>query len=199
MVSTPIQTIKFSQFNPGGDLAPGESTAGLLSSANALFNNPAPLLAPGNTASRPAVTSAIYYRLRFNTDLQAYEYYSPVAAGWIQIQNSGSPALSWFAVSGTSALAVVEAGYVTQSSSQTTITLPAIAPLGSSVSVRGLGAGGWILQANAGQSIMIDGQLSSFGGGLISAGANDTVDVNCIVVNTVWQVYTTISSGLTTF
>lgn len=83
-----VDTIKFSQFVNAGDLEPNQLTAGLESGTNALFNNPFPLLPPGGTSARPPVDPSMYYRLRFNTDLQSYEYYSPIALGWIQLQDS---------------------------------------------------------------------------------------------------------------
>lgn len=83
-----VDTIKFSQMNAGGDLAPGDSTPGLLGDGNALFTNPAPNLSPGNTANRPAINPIMYNRLRFNTDLNVFEYYSNVTSMWTQIPGS---------------------------------------------------------------------------------------------------------------
>jgi hypothetical protein len=81
-----VDTIKFSQMTSGGDLANNEMTPGLQSGANVLFNNPWTFLAPGTTAQRPAPSTAINYRLRFNTDLQLYEYYDAVLGAWTQLQ-----------------------------------------------------------------------------------------------------------------
>lgn len=83
-----VDTIKFSQMNPGGDLANGEKTPGLLGGENVLFNNPWTFLPPGTTAARPAPSAAINYRLRFNTDDQLYEYYDAVLGAWTQLQES---------------------------------------------------------------------------------------------------------------
>lgn len=83
-----VDTIKFSEMTAGGDLAPNEKTPGLLSGANVLFNNPFPLLAPGSTLDRPAPDPSMYYRLRFNTTLESYEYYSPTAADWVQLEDT---------------------------------------------------------------------------------------------------------------
>ena len=84
-----VDTIKFSEMTDGGDLAPNEKTPGLLAGANVLFNNPFPLLPPGTTAERPAIAPSMYYRLRFNTSLESYEYYTPVDATWYQLNDSG--------------------------------------------------------------------------------------------------------------
>lgn len=89
-----ILTRKFSQFASGGDLNPNQPTAGLESGANVLFNNPFPLLPPGDSASRPVITPDVYYRLRFNTTLALYEYYSPVLVDWVQLTTGGSTVTS---------------------------------------------------------------------------------------------------------
>lgn len=85
-----VNTIKFSQMNNGGDLAPGDQTPGLLSSTNVLFDNPWTFLAPGTTGDRPIPTADIYYRLRLNTTLQIYEYYDPIILMWAQLSGSGT-------------------------------------------------------------------------------------------------------------
>lgn len=83
-----VDTIKFSEFGDGGDLEPNQTTVGLEGGVNVRFSNPFPLLPPGTTAERPAIDPAMYYRLRFNTTLGAYEYYSPVEAAWVQLTDS---------------------------------------------------------------------------------------------------------------
>lgn len=83
-----VDTIKFSEFIDGGDLENNNTTVGLESGSNARFNNPWTFLPPGSTGDRPAPSSAIDYRLRLNTTLESYEYYSPVLAEWIQLQDS---------------------------------------------------------------------------------------------------------------
>ena len=83
-----ILTKKFSEFADGGDLEPNQETAGLESSTNVLFTNPFPLLSPGTTAERPAIAASMYYRLRFNTTTESYEYYSPTAVAWVQLTDT---------------------------------------------------------------------------------------------------------------
>lgn len=83
-----VDTIKFSQMTSGGDIENNDSTPGLKSGGNVLFNNPWTFLPPGTTAQRPAPSSAINYRLRFNTDNQIYEYYDATTAMWTQLQES---------------------------------------------------------------------------------------------------------------
>ena len=83
-----VDTIKFSEFVDGGDLEPNQVTVGLESSVNVQFTNPFPLLPPGSTGDRPTPAASMYYRLRFNTTLESYEYYSPVETDWIQLEDS---------------------------------------------------------------------------------------------------------------
>lgn len=85
-----ILTKKFSEFVNAGDLSNDATTVGLSSGDNAYFNNPWTFLPPGTTGERPVITSAIYYRLRFNTTLEVYEYYDPTTLTWTQLSGSGT-------------------------------------------------------------------------------------------------------------
>jgi hypothetical protein len=84
-----VDTIKFSEFADGGDLANDETTVGLGGGTNRRYNNPWTFLPPGTTAERPTPSAQINYRLRFNTDVQLYEYYDAILAAWTQLQESG--------------------------------------------------------------------------------------------------------------
>lgn len=103
-----VDTIKFSEFLDGGDLSNNETTVGLGTGANTKFNNPWTFLAPGTTGERPAPVAGIYYRLRFNTTLEVYEYYDPTSATWTQLSGTGTGTvnpgsandLAYYAVSG---------------------------------------------------------------------------------------------------
>jgi len=86
-----INTIKFSQFIPGGDLTNGTTTVGVVAGANVQINNPWTFLPSGTTAQRPAVVPAIYGRLRFNTEEQLYEYWDTTLNIWSQVQDSTDP------------------------------------------------------------------------------------------------------------
>ncbi len=128
-------------------------------------------------------------------------------AGYVLTANSGAPpswqaaggggGFAWAAVAGTTQSAAVNTGYVIQNSSQTTVTLPATAALGSVVAVQGLGSAGWILAANTGQTISFGSTATSSGGSFTSASRYDTIQVVCIVANTTWSVSFAVSAGLT--
>ena len=118
------------------------------------------------------------------------------AAASITIAASGGVG-DWSGVAGTTQTAAVNHGYVIQNASATTVTLPTTAPLGSIVQVQGLGAGGWVLAAGAGQTIHLGASVTSTAGSLTSAQQYDVVQVVCIVANLTWSVSFALSSGLT--
>lgn len=100
----------------------------------------------------------------------------------------------WNPLSGNTQTAVVNNGYVALNAGRTTITLPAVAAFGSIVKVAGHGAGGWLLAPGAGQTILtVAGTAST---SITSAGANDTIEVLCIVADTTWLALPATSTGL---
>jgi hypothetical protein len=90
-------------------------------------------------------------------------------------QAAPTAGIAWANISGTTQNAAVNTGYVVGNASQTTITLPATAALGSVIIIQGKGAAGWILTANSGQ----------------------TIQVVCITANTTWSTSWVLSSGVT--
>src|SRR5579872_2554958 len=123
-----------------------------------------------------------------NWSLETMEGYVP---------SGGAGSFAFVNVSGTSQAAAIDTGYIIGNSSQTTVTLPAVAPVGSIVAVQGHGAGGWILRANTGQTISVGQATSSSAGSITSAAANYTIQVVCVVANTTWTASYLISSGVT--
>ncbi len=69
--------------------------------------------------------------------------------------------IPWVDVTGTSVQAVSNTGYIANSPSQVTITLPASPTEGDIVRVTGAGAGGWKIAQNAGQSIAFPGEFGA--------------------------------------
>ncbi len=118
------------------------------------------------------------------------------AANSITITATGG-GIGWSTIAGTTQAAAINQGYVVGNAAQTTITLPATFAVGSNIQIKGLGAGGWILQAQAGDTIAIGTTATSSGGTLTSVNANDGVSVTAIVANTTWVVDYTNSAGLT--
>ena len=118
------------------------------------------------------------------------------SSGSITISATGG-GLSWSTSSGTSVSTAINNGYISGNAAQSTFTLPATAAIGSVVAIEGLGAGGWILAANTGQTIKIGTSTTSSAGSLTSAAASDNVYVTCIVADLTWRVRSTNSTGLT--
>ena len=85
-----VDTIKFSQFTNSGDLQNDNVTVGYGSGLNQRYNNPWTFLAPGTTGDRPIPSASMYYRLRFNTTLEIYEYYDPTIPIWVELSGSGT-------------------------------------------------------------------------------------------------------------
>lgn len=117
-------------------------------------------------------------------------------SGSITISATGG-GVAWVSIAGTTQAAAVNTGYIVANASQTTITLPATAAIGDTIKVRGLGAAGWILAANTGQTIKYITATTSSGGSLTSAEQYDNIEVTCIVANTTWTVAYAATTGLT--
>lgn len=86
-----VETVKFSDFIDAGNPGPTQNPVGLSVGTNARFTTWLPIMEPGPTGDRPAISSDIYYRLRFNTslDVLSYEYYSPTQGEWITVNAGG--------------------------------------------------------------------------------------------------------------
>lgn len=107
-----VDTIKFSQFVNGGDLSNDKTIVGLDASlaVNTRFNVPWTYLTEGTTGDRPIPAPEMYYRQRFNTSLEVYEYYDPTIPLWTQLSGSGTGTvnpgvvnnIAFYAASGTS-------------------------------------------------------------------------------------------------
>jgi hypothetical protein len=113
-------------------------------------------------------------------------FQAPAAAG-----------ITWANIAGTTQAAAVNTGYVVSNASQTTITLPATAALGSVVIIQGKGAAGFILTANSGQTIQVGQSATATAGTVTSAAAFDAIQVVCITANTTWATSWVLSSGVT--
>jgi hypothetical protein len=118
------------------------------------------------------------------------------------VVNSGLPgwadrsALSWSVITGTSQAAAINSGYLVNSATLSTITLPATAAVGSLLEIVGVGAGGWRLSQAAGQQVVF-GNLSNTtgtGGQLNSTHQRDCIRLVCIVADTTWQVVSSIGN-----
>lgn len=102
----------------------------------------------------------------------------------IQVSGSG---FNWNVVTGDTGI-TTDNGYITNSGSLITLTLPATAAVGTAFAVAGLGSGGWVIAQNAGQSIQIgvSGSTPGATGSVASTSQYDSVQLLCVVANTLW-------------
>lgn len=109
---------------------------------------------------------------------------------------SGSGGISWNEVTGTSQVASVNNGYITNNAGLVTVTLPDTAALGSVVRIVGKGAGGWKVAQNASESIHFGNVVTTTGvtGYLASTHQYDAVELLCITANTTWVVISSVGS-----
>lgn len=109
-------------------------------------------------------------------------------AGSITISSTGG--FTWTDVVGVAQAMAINNGYVANNAALVTMTLPAVAAFGSVVQVAGLGAGGWRVAQNAGQTIHFEGLDSTLGvaGSVSSTNRYDSVELLCVVANTDWTV-----------
>jgi hypothetical protein len=120
------------------------------------------------------------------------------SSGYVLTSNGGSAApswqapvgLSWTNVTGASASAAVNNGYMANNAGLVTITLPVTAAVLSIIQVSGSGAGGWKIAQNASQYINFGSEVSTTGTGgyLASTNQYDAVTLQCNIANNGWVV-----------
>ncbi len=97
----------------------------------------------------------------------------------------------------TQAMAVNTTYLVNDPASLVTFTLPAVSSTFDRISIVGLSANGWIITQGVGQQIQVSPLSTTLGatGTLASTGRYDTLNLICIVANTIW---TSFGGGQTT-
>lgn len=91
-----------------------------------------------------------------------------------------------YVITTTTQAADLNSNYIIGNVAQTTITLPATAPVGSRVMVAGLGAGGWVLVPGTGQTIKVASVGASAAVSITSATRYDSISIICVQANTTW-------------
>jgi len=93
-------------------------------------------------------------------------------------------------VAGTSQAIANNIRYIANNAAIVTFTLPATAAAGSLTQIVGMGAGGWQIAQNSGQSVKFGNQTTSTGsaGYLASTNQFDVIELLCITANTTWTV-----------
>lgn len=95
---------------------------------------------------------------------------------------------------------VVQTGYINNSGSLITFTLPAAANPGDTVRIIGYGAGLWQIAQNAGQTIRFgnNNTTSGAGGSLAATNQGDCVEIVCVAANTLFVVGSVVGNLLIT-
>jgi hypothetical protein len=118
--------------------------------------------------------------------------------GTISIATSGAGL--WVDETGASVTMAANTGYTSDDGATlVTFTLPTTSAIGDFVEINGKGAGGWTIVQAVGQQIHINGVSTTSGatGTLSSTGQFDAVRLRCLTANTIWEVVSMQSTGLT--
>ena len=103
-------------------------------------------------------------------------------------------AADWTEVTNASVNAAVNNGYILNNAGLLTVTLPSTYAVGDEIRFCGKGAGLYVLQANAGDTIHFGNQNSSSGGTVTATNRYDTVHILGTVANTEWTVLTSVGN-----
>ncbi len=119
-------------------------------------------------------------------------------AGTITIAATGGNT-TWVNQTATTVTMTVNSAYVNTStaSAQVTYTIPAVAAVGDIFRIVGKSAGGWVLQANTGQTVQVGEVACSTAGTWTNGGVFDSIELVCITANTVFSVISGVTADLT--
>ena len=117
----------------------------------------------------------------------------------ISASGGGGGSFMWNAVAGTTQAASVANGYVCTNAALTTVTLPGTCAVGDLVSIQGAGVGGWVAQANTGQTVVQfnSGSTTTTAGTVTASGQYDAINLICVGTNTTWAINSSTSELLT--
>jgi hypothetical protein len=109
--------------------------------------------------------------------------------GVLTISSTNSP-MVWITVTGTTQALAVNTGYVANSATLCTYTLPTTATVGDTIKIRGMGAGGWKIAQNALQVMQFRNAATTVGatGFISSLNQYDDITLECVVPSTTWKV-----------
>ena len=91
---------------------------------------------------------------------------------------------------------LVDNGYVTNSASRVQLLLPNTAAFGSIIEIVGKGTGGWQIDQNAGETILLVDSTTTVGvtGTVQSSEAGAAVTMVCITADTVWRISSSVGN-----
>lgn len=108
------------------------------------------------------------------------------AAGTITISTTGFAGFSWNVVTGASQAMLSNNGYIANNAGVVTLSLPATSAVGDEIDIIGKGAGGWLVQCGAGQTIVVGSSTTSVAGSVASTNRHDSFYMICTVANLEW-------------
>jgi hypothetical protein len=116
----------------------------------------------------------------------------------INLEVTSAEGFSWVVVTTPTRQMEPQTGYIANSASLITFTLPPVIAVGQSVAVVGLGSGGWSIVENAGQQIIVGRILSTpTTGSVSSTNQYDNLTLLCVVANTTFVAYPPPEGNLT--
>ena len=117
-------------------------------------------------------------------------------ANTINLEASSPSFFPFTEVTAASATMAANNGYIANRATTVTLTLPAVAALGSTIEVVGKGVGSWLIAQGVGQSINfgIATTTVGVGGSLESLSQFDAIRMVCTVANTTWTVLSSIGN-----
>lgn len=103
----------------------------------------------------------------------------------ISVSGSG---LSWSVVLGATQVMTSNNGYIANNGAGVAFSLPAASAVGDYIAIIGMGAGGWSITQGAGQQVRVGANASTVGAGGSTASSNqyDSIELICVVANTLW-------------
>jgi len=185
-----VSTIKFSEFAAANIDDDGNTLVGLSGGLNS----------KGSTVNRwtsagrpPAPFDGLS---GYNLDLHQWEYWNASTMEWVQFATS-STGFNWSVVTTPTVTADANSGIIAnRSATPVQILMPALFDIGDLVIVMGLGAGGWSVVANAGQSILFGSVSTSVDGSISSDITNSVIEIRGLVPSTTWLVTSTNSNPI---
>lgn len=185
-----VSTIKFSEFADANIDDDGNTLVGLSGGTNSKGKT----VNRWTSATRPI---APFDGLSgYNLDLHEWEYWNDFELEWIQFATN-TTGFNWSVVTAPSVTADTNAGIITnRAATPVQILLPAFFDIGDQVIVMGLGAGGWNLVCNTGQTILFGSVATSVDGSINSDITNSVIEVRGLVPDTTWLVVSTNSNPI---
>lgn len=114
--------------------------------------------------------------------------------------SSSGSTFDWFVITDTSEQMTANNGYISNSASLVSLALPTSSAIGAEIKIVGQGVGGWKIIQSTLQQVIIGNASSTIGSGgsIASTAQNDSIQLVCIVADSVWAtVGGPQSSGLT--